>query len=60
MDYASNIIAENMLSQVDSEGFITTLMESIVDHRKDEATAVPKAEKYIITQRGQQQLKNIQ
>ena len=29
--YAANVIAKNMLSQVDSDGFITTLMESIID-----------------------------
>ena len=30
--YAANIIAENMLTQVDSDGMSTTLMEAIVDH----------------------------
>ena len=30
-EYAANIIAENMLSQVDSEGFTLTLMDSILD-----------------------------
>ena len=31
-EYAANIIAENMLSHVDSDGMSTTLMEAIVDH----------------------------
>ena len=31
-EYAFNIIAENMLTQVDSDGMSTTLMEAIVDH----------------------------
>ena len=31
-EYAANIIAENMLTEVDSDGIITTLMEAIVDH----------------------------
>ena len=31
-EYAANIIAENMLTQVDSDGMSTTLMEAIVDH----------------------------
>ena len=31
-EYATNIIAENMLTQVDSDGMSTTLMEAIVDH----------------------------
>ena len=34
--YAANIIAENMLTEVDSDGKSTTLMEAIVDHRRDE------------------------
>ena len=35
-EYAANIIAENMLTQVDSDGMSTTLMEVIVDHRRDD------------------------
>ena len=35
-EYAANIITENMLTQVDSDGISTTLMEAIVDHRRDE------------------------
>ena len=31
-EYAANEIAENMLTQVDSDGMTTTLMEAIVDH----------------------------
>jgi hypothetical protein len=42
-EYAANVIAKNMLSQIDGDGFSTTLMESIVDHMKDESTAVPKS-----------------
>ena len=30
--YTANIIAENMLTQVDSDGISTTLMEAIVDY----------------------------
>ena len=36
-EYAANFIAENMLSQVDEEGFSTTLFDCIVDHRKDDS-----------------------
>ena len=39
-EYAANIIAENMLTQVDSDGMSTTLMEAIVDHRKDDEKAL--------------------
>ena len=52
-EYAANVIADNMLSQVDSEGFSTTFLESIVDYKKDEATAITKANQYVITRRGQ-------
>ena len=31
-EYAANLIAENMLTQVDTDGFSTTLMEGIVDY----------------------------
>ena len=31
-EYAANLIGENMLTQVDSDGMSTTLMEAIVDH----------------------------
>ena len=34
-EYSANVIAENMLTRVDSEGFSTTLMEGIVDCHKD-------------------------
>ncbi len=36
-EYSANIIAENMLSQVDDEGFARIMMEAIVDYQKDEA-----------------------
>ena len=56
-EYAANVIAENMLSQVDSEGYSTTLMQGIVDFKKDVATAVPKSEKWVVTRSGQRRLR---
>ena len=53
-DYSSNFIANNTLSQVDSDGFSTTLMESIIYHQKDEVLAILKCDKYIITKIVQQ------
>eukprot|EP00957_Ditylum_brightwellii_P165821 12624690-Ditylum_brightwellii.AAC.1 len=41
-EYAANIIAKNMLTQVDMDGYTKTLIESIVDYKKDEAVAVAK------------------
>ena len=52
-EYGANIIAENILCQVDSEGFSLALMEGIVDFRCDESVAVPMEEKYIIPKTGQ-------
>ena len=34
-EYSANIIAENMLSQVDDKGFSRTMMEAIVDFQKE-------------------------
>ena len=34
-EYAANIIVETILTQVNSDGISTTLMEAIVDHRRD-------------------------
>ena len=31
-EYAANIFAENMLTQVESDEMSTTLMEALVDH----------------------------
>eukprot|EP00957_Ditylum_brightwellii_P136491 10409346-Ditylum_brightwellii.AAC.1 len=39
-DYAANVIAENMLTQVDYKGFTATMMEGIIDHDRDENSAV--------------------
>ena len=54
-EYAANVIAENILSQVDDEGFGHTLLSSIVDYKKD-ITAVPMAEKYISINKRQPKL----
>ena len=55
-EYAANTLAENMLSQVDSEGFSTALFDGIVDFRKDE-TAVDKDAKFLVTRTGRRRLK---
>jgi hypothetical protein len=52
-EYAANVIAENMLTQVDSDGYSLTMMEAITDYRKDEAVAVPKIDSYLTTTSGQ-------
>ena len=56
-EYRANIIAENMLTQVDSDGFSLTLMEGIIDCKRDDSIATPKTEKYITTRSGQKRLR---
>jgi hypothetical protein len=46
VEYAANIIAENMLSMCDEEGNQYLLMNHIVDHKKEES-AVPKKDAFI-------------
>ena len=52
-EYGANIIAENMLSHVDSNGYRLMLMEGIVDYRKDESVAIGMEDKYITTKTSQ-------
>ena len=55
-EYAANVIAENMLSQVDSDGHHLILMDGIISHRKD-AEAVPMEDKYFYTRTNQRRLR---
>ena len=55
-EYGANIIAENMRTQVDSDGFSLSLMEGIIDYKCDDSLAIPKTDKYITTARGQRRL----
>ena len=55
-EYGANIIAENMLTQVDSDGYSLSLMDSIIDHLRDPSQAIPMEHKYITTKSGQKQL----
>jgi hypothetical protein len=56
-EYAANVIAKNMLNQVDYGGFSSTMMEAITGYHKDEAPDVPKNNMYITTTSGQKRLK---
>ena len=56
-EYADNIITENMLTQVGSDGMSTTLMEAIVDHQKDEAKALQHQDKYVQTKNGRHHIR---
>eukprot|EP00957_Ditylum_brightwellii_P191331 14568425-Ditylum_brightwellii.AAC.1 len=48
-EYVANVIAKNMLMQVDFEGFITTMIKGIMDCDRDETTAVHMKDKYVKT-----------
>jgi hypothetical protein len=47
LEYAVNVIAENIYAEVDEEGRRYMLMDSIIDRRKDE-NAVQKDDKYVV------------
>jgi hypothetical protein len=51
-EYYANIIAENLFSQVDSEGRQYILLKEISDHRRDE-TALPLSEGFMTTNRAE-------
>ena len=51
-----NVIAENMLAQVDDEGFSQTMMEALIDHKHDD-TADPNGGQACHCQSGQQWLR---
>ena len=44
--YAANVIAENMYSQVDYDGQSAVILDFIIDYSKDD-TAVPISENYV-------------
>ena len=56
-EYGANIIAEKLLSQVDSDRYSLSLMDSIIDHKKDLSQAILMEDKYIATKSGQKRLR---
>ena len=55
-EYAANQIAENLYSQVDTEGRSRLIMKAIIDHKKD-GNAIEKADGYFETRSGQKRKK---
>ena len=55
-EFSANVIAENLYSQVDSEGREELLFQSIVDHKTD-ATAIRQSDGFCTTRSGQQRPK---
>ena len=52
---AENLIAENIYSQVDSNGHHTLLLKKNIDHRKS-AMSVPIDDKFVISKTGRKSL----
>ena len=52
-EYSANIIAKNILSQVDSDGYSMQLMQVIVDYKCDDSMAVQMADQHVFTKSGQ-------
>ena len=57
-EYAANILAENMLSQVDDNGHNQLMMDAIIDYKKD-PTAVLMENKYLFMMTGQCRLRKM-
>ena len=55
-EYAANIIAQNMYSTLDENGFSKLVLDCILDHSK-ESSAVSKADKYLVTKKGRHRLR---
>ena len=55
-EYSANVIAMNMYSQVDADGYRTQLIEDIVDFQRD-TNAVRMEDKYITTPSGQRRMR---
>ena len=55
-EYSANTIAENMLTPMDYYGFTLTMMEGIIDYRKEAVTVVTKDNMFIVTNCGQKKI----
>jgi hypothetical protein len=55
-EYAANVIAENLLNQVDDEGFTITHLQAIVDYRKND-TALAGTNAFATTKRGETRIR---
>ena len=54
--YTANIIAENIMSNIDNEGNLFVLLDEIIDHREHDG-AFQEADAYIETKSGTNRLK---
>jgi hypothetical protein len=56
-EYAANVIAENILQQVDPNGRHSHVLDGIVGHKKD-GHAVSNDDAFVVTRRGQRKLRH--
>ena len=47
-EYAANVIAKNILTQVDADGFSLTMLDAIIDYQKDKYFYVLKADMHVV------------
>ena len=57
-EYSDNVITENMLRQVNDDGFIMMMIQEIINHKMD-ITAVLKCDRHGVTRRGCKKLRKI-
>ena len=55
-EYAANVIAENMYAQVDADGHMHTMLDSILDYSKD-GNAVELDDMYVTTKSGNRRMR---
>ena len=54
--YSANLIAENILSQVDQDGYHNQMLEGILDHAKD-GRAVDQKNQWVVSKRGRRSMR---
>ena len=55
-EYSANVIAENLLSQVDDKGFKLTIFDSIIEYTKDDS-AIEEKDLYFRTSSGTKRMR---
>ena len=55
-EYAANVIASNIYEEGDADGFLTSLLSKIVDH-KSSGEAITMENKYVTTRTGTRQMR---
>ena len=56
-NYDANVMAENLITNCGLDGYSTTTMELILNHKRD-GDAVPMSNKYVTTRNGHRKLRH--